>query len=560
MDDPFAPRAKELPQLSAAEAENFQSLLEHYETKQRALKPGDVVRGTLLSVTNNHVLLDIGFKSEGRVPLEQLRREDIFRSLTPGEIIETVVESLEDKEGYILLSYEKVSKQKIYEEMESAYRSGRLVAGTIVEVVKGVLIADIGVRAFLPGSQIDLHPVRNPDELLGRSLEFRIIQFNKLRRNIVVSHRAVLENEQGKLREKTLQKLAPRTILEGVVKNITEYGVFLNLGGLDGLLHKTDISWGRVHHPADFFRLGQTIRVMVLHFDPESQKVSLGYKQLEPDPWKDAEDRFPPGAIVDATVQSTVPYGLFVEIERGIEGLVHKSELSWNPYEHVSLDSFRAGDRLRAQVLQMDVHARRLSLSLRRTRPNPWDAFQQAHRRNDIVQGTVRSANGSGLLVEVEPGVVGRVHRSDTTWSRNLSEIATRFQAGDTVQAVILELNASNQHLTLGLKQLEDSHWDEFCACHQVGDVVKGCITRRVDFGIFVRLAEGIEGLCHVSEFPEGDNGWHEDRLQVGQAVPTRIIRLNIGEKRIGLSLRPPSEEGGLNAAFPPVEDKAPIP
>jgi small subunit ribosomal protein S1 len=540
MDDQFARGAKDFVPAPGAEPENFQSLLESYATRQRALRPGDVVRGSVLSLTNSHVLLDIGFKSEGRIPLEQVRREDFFSSLAKGSLLEAVVESLEDQEGYILLSFEKVSKQKFFVEIEAAYLTGRLIAGTITEVVKGGLIVDIGVRAFLPGSQIDLHPVRNPDELLGQRLEFRVIQFNKLRRNIVVSRRAVLEGEQDKLREETLHRLTPGSILEGVVKNITEYGVFINLGGLDGLLHKTDISWGRVCHPADFFQLGQRVRVLVLHHDPESRKISLGYKQLEPDPWKDAAARFPPGAIAEATVQSRAPYGLFVEIEKGIEGLIHKSELSWNTCEEVSLESFRTGARLPVLVLSMDVFARRLSLSLRRTRPNPWEDFQQAHRKNGIIQGTVRGVSNHGLVVEAAPGIFGRVHRSDTTWNRNVQDLAAQFQPGQGVRAVILELNAATQQLTLGLKQLEEHHWDDFFARHRIGDQVEGVVTRRLEFGAFVRLAEGIEGLCHVSEFPDWDAPELERNLRAGLAVQPRIIRLNPAEKKIGLSLRAP--------------------
>lgn len=560
MDDQFARGAKDFVPSPGTESENFQSLLESYATKQRALKPGDVVRGSVLSLTNSYVLLDIGFKSEGRIPLEQVRREDFFGNLAKGYLLEAVVESLEDQEGYILLSFEKVSKQKFFDEIEATYLSGRLIAGTITEVVKGGLIVDVGVRAFLPGSQVDLHPVRDPEELLGRCLEFKIIQFNKLRRNIVLSRRAVLECEQDKLREETLHRLAAGCILEGVVKNITEYGVFINLGGLDGLLHKTDISWGRVRHPADFFQLGQRIRVLVLHHDLESRKISLGYKQLEPDPWKDAATRFPMGTIVEATIQSRAPYGLFVEIEKGIEGLIHKSELSWNACEEVSLEGFRPGDRLSVLVLSLDVFARRLSLSLRRTRPNPWEDFQKTHHKNDIIQGTVRSVSNHGLVVEAAPGIFGRVHRSDTTWNRNIQDLAGQFRPGQPVRTVILELNAAAQQLTLGLKQLEEHHWDDFFARHQVGDHVEGVITRRLEFGAFVRLAEGIEGLCHVSEFPNSGAEELDRSLQAGLAVRPRIIRLNPAEKKIGLSLRSPVAGSAIEPSGRLAEKDARIP
>lgn len=518
------------------ETEDFQSLLDSFEQAQADLRPGNLVSGSVLSVKDNFVYVNIDYKSEGKIPLEQIQHEPIFATLASGQLIEAVVESTEDTDGYILLSYEKAGQNKIYEDIEKCYLSRRTVRGRVVEVVKGGLMVDMGVRAFLPGSQIDLHPVRDLYRLVNQEFELVVLQFNRPRRNIVVSHRALLEDRQQRLRQEILAKLSPGQILEGTVKNITEYGVFLNLGGLDGLLHKTDISWGRVHHPADHFQLGQRIRVMVLHHDPESNKVSLGYKQLEPDPWKTAAERIPPGTVVTGRVQSYAPYGLFVEVEHGIEGLLHRSEISWNPFDCSYRERYRPGDRIRLQILSLEVQARRLSLSIKRMLPNPWEQLQPRCQPGDCLEVRVCAADGYGLLVEAAPEVVGRIHRSDLSWIRQPIDPAR--VVGTRLQAVVLEFNPAAQKLILGLKQLEENVWEKFFDRHQPGDLVQGVVTRIVDFGAFIRLNEGLEGLCHISEFPEGCPPEATALARVGQPVCVRLLKLNSADRRISLSAR----------------------
>ncbi len=533
------------------ETEDFQSLLDSFEQAQAELRPGNLVSGSVLSVKDNFVYVNIDYKSEGKIPLEQIQHEPCFDAIAPGLLIEAVVESTEDADGYILLSYEKAGQNKIYEDIERCYLARRTIRGRVVDVVKGGLMVDVGVRAFLPGSQIELHPVRDLHRLVGQEFELAVIQFNRARRNIVVSRRALLEDRQQRLRQEILAKLCPGQILEGAVKNITEYGVFLNLGGLDGLLHKTDISWGRVRHPADHFQLGQRIRVMVLHHDPDSDKVSLGYKQLEPDPWMTAAERIPPGTVVTGRVQSYAPYGLFVEVEHGIEGLLHRSEISWNPFDLSYRERYRPGDRIQLQILSLDVQARRLSLSIKRMLPNPWEQFQPHCQPGDCLEVCVCAMDGYGLLVEAAPQVVGRIHKSDLSWSRQPLDPARAV--GSRLQAVVLEFNPAAQKLILGLKQLEENAWEKFFDRHQPGDLVQGVVTRIVDFGAFIRLREGIEGLCHISEFPEGSPPESTALARVGQPVCVRLLKVNAADRRISFSARQiPSDALAAHTATSP--------
>lgn len=543
----------------APEVEDFESLLKSFEQNQATLKTGDVVRGTVLSVTDNYILVDIEYKSEGRIPLDQLRNADVMQDLARGSVIEAVVESIEDEEGYIILSYEKVGRQKLYDELERNFLSGRSQTGVVVELVKGGLTVDIGVRAFLPGSQIDLHPVKDLHSLLGQRLEVKIIQFNKLRRNVVVSRRAVLESYMEKIRLEIVQRLVPGNIVEGVVKNVTDYGVFMNLGGVDGLLHKTDISWGRVRHPADFFQVGDKTRVMVLHFDHEGLKVSLGYKQLEADPWKDADIKYPAGTMVDGRVTSSTEYGVFVEIEKGIEGLVHQSELSWKPEFKYTIHAFRPGSPVKVMVLEIDVQARRLSLSVRRTQPNPWQDFIGQHSAGNVLVGTIRGVNPNGLAVEVGPGVIGRVHKADISWRRAPHESAPHYRLGAQVRVVILEINADKHLLSLGIKQLEEEAWDGYCARHQVGETVEGIVTRVMDFGVFVQLDEGVEGLCHMPEAGAEPADISVSSFQAQQAVRMTILRMNMTERKIALSFRQAEAQAGVESN-PPHSEKRGIP
>jgi len=520
------------------DSEDFQALLESYERSQVSLQPGDIVDGTVLSITDNFIFLDIEYKSEGRIPLDQLKNEKWFEDLDRGYRLEAVVENMEDEEGYILLSYEKISKKKLYEEIEKKFQQGETLNGRILSTVKGGLTVDVGVRAFLPGSQIDTMPVRNFNDFIGQDLELKIIQYNARRRNIVVSHRAIIEEKMAHTREETIQKLIPGNVVEGVVKNITDYGVFIDLGGIDGLLHKTDISWGRVQHPADFFRLWEKTPVIVLHFDKENEKVSLGYKQMEPDPWKKADQKYPPGSILEGTLSSLTSYGIFVEIEKGIEGLVHRTEISWDSDQKFPDPAMKPGTPFKVMVLSIDVQSRRLSLSIKRHQPNPWQQFAMTYRRGNVIEGMVRNANKFGLFIEVAPHIIGRVYPSDISWKRDIVESLNLYQPGDTINSVILDFDPKKQRLTLGIKQLEEDIWDDYFSRHQVGDIVEGTISGLINFGAFVNLDQGIEGLCHISEFTDGIVQNPEEFFSTGQRVRMKIIKMNLAEKKISLSHR----------------------
>ncbi len=539
-----------------SDMEDFESLLEHFEKAQCTLKPGDAVTGKVLSINNNYVFLDIEYKSEGKIPVDQIKNEDFFSTLEEGSPMEAIVEHLEDEEGYIILSYEKISKRRLFEELERKYDRAESLQGKVTGVVKGGLTVDIGIRAFLPGSQIDLHPVRNLHELVGQTLELKIIQLNRQRRNIVVSRRTILEGEIEKIRQDTIRKLVPGNIVTGTVKNITDYGVFIDLGGVDGLLHKTDISWGRVHHPEDFFDLGQEIEIMILHFDEANMKVSLGHKQMESDPWKGAEEKYPPGTIVEGTITSLASYGIFVEIEKSIEGLVHKSEISWESSPAVPDPLFDAGCRVKVMVLNINVQARRLSLSIRRTQPNPWEDFAATNSRGSVLEGRVCNINKYGIFVEIAPGIVGRVFPSDISWRRDPSDSGAQHRIGDEIRVMILEMAPEKHRLTLGIKQLEDDLWDDYFSRHQEGDLVEGTVVRVLGFGAFIRLADGIEGLCHISEFADEHVDHPENVFTTGQSVKMKIIKMNLAEKRIGLSHRQvdgsPSSPGGSDVDLVP--------
>jgi len=523
-------------QTFASEMEDFESLLENFERTQGSLKPGDTVQGSVLSIKDNFIFLDIEYKSEGKIPLEQLKNEEIYKSLEKGTILEAVVEHMEDNEGYIILSYEKIGKKKLFDELENKFCCGETIQGTIIGAVKGGLMVDIGVRAFLPGSQIDLYPVRNLQEMIGEELDLKIIQYNQRRRNIVVSRRAILESEIDKVRKQTVEQLIPGNIVEGIVKNITDYGIFVDLGGVDGLLHKTDISWGRVQHPADFFQIGLRTPVIILSFDPENMKVSLGYKQMESDPWKGADAKYPPETVIEGRISSVTSYGLFIEIEKGIEGLVHRSEISWDSAHNIPAHQFQPEALVKVMVLNIDVHSRRLSLSIKRTQPNPWYKFSQVYKKGNIIQGKVCNINKYGLFLEVNPSIVGRVFPSDISWKHDIHEAVNLYRLGDTVNTVILDLDSNRQKLTLGVKQLEEDIWDLYFSKHQVGDVVEGSITSVLGFGAFVHLDDGIEGLCHISEYSTQPIESPDEGFCLGQQVKMRIIKMNLSEKKIALS------------------------
>ncbi len=514
----------------------YQRLLELYDNSFRNLSEGEVVKGTVLKVTPSEVVVDVGYKSEGMIPIEEFIDENGHVTVQPGDTVDVLLERTEDRDGYVVLSREKAEKMKIWDEVEKAYAEKKVVIGRVIERIKGGLAVDIGVRAFLPGSQIDVRPVRNLDALRGQELRMRVIKVNKKRGNIVLSRKSLLEEENAERKKHTLDTLAEGKVLRGTVKNITDYGAFIDLGGIDGLLHITDMSWGRVGHPNELFKVNDEIDVVVLKYDPATERVSLGHKQLVGDPWQTVIDRYPIGHRVSGKVVSLTDYGAFIELEPGVEGLIHVSEMSWSKRVKHPSKVLNVGDPVEAMVLGVDPAARRISLGLKQVESNPWHELGDKYPVGTTITGKVRNLTEFGAFVEVEDGIDGLIHISDMSWSKRIKHPSEVLKKGDTVQAMVLNIDAENQRLSLGLKQLQTDIWDEFFTQHKVGEVVEGKVVRVTNFGAFVELADGIEGLIHVSEFDDK----HGERLelQVGENYQMKIIKLVPSERKIGLSIR----------------------
>jgi small subunit ribosomal protein S1 len=436
-----------------------------------------------------------------------------------------------------VLSREKAEKMKIWDEVERAFAERKVVIGRVVERIKGGLAVDIGVRAFLPGSQIDVRPVRNLDALKGQELRMRVIKVNKKRGNIVLSRKVLLEEENAEKKKSTLETLAEGKVLRGVVKNITDYGAFIDLGGIDGLLHITDMSWGRVGHPSELFKVNDEIDVVVLKYDAATERVSLGHKQLVVDPWTTVMDRFPASARVSGKVVSLTDYGAFIELEPGVEGLIHVSEMSWSKRVKHPSKILNVGDTVEAMVLGVDPAARRISLGLKQVESNPWNELSEKYPVGTRIKGKVRNLTEFGAFVEVEEDIDGLIHISDMSWSKRVKHPSEVLKKGDVVEAMVLSIDAENQRLSLGLKQLATDIWEDFFSRHKVGDTIEGKVVRMTNFGAFVELDEGIEGLIHVSEFDDSQGG-EKITLEVGQTTPMKIIKLSPSERKIGLSIR----------------------
>jgi small subunit ribosomal protein S1 len=472
-----------------AQGESFATL---FEQSVKEVKEGEVVEGVVAAVDSDHVQVDVGFKSEGLVDSWEFMDEDGTMLVKVGDVVDVLVESTEDDEGRIVLSKEKADRVRLWNEISKAYDDDRAVEGTIVSRVKGGLAVDIGVKAFLPGSQVDLRPIRNLEDMLGKKLEFKIIKFNQRRGNIVLSRRVLLEKERKKLREETLGQIQEGQIVDGVIKNLTDYGAFIDLGGIDGLLHVTDMSWGRVNHPSELFQVGEEIKVKVLKFDQETERVSLGLKQIQPDPWVDASMRYPIGKRVSGKVVALTDYGAFLELEAGIEGLIHVSEMSWtkrvkHPSKVVSI-----GDVVEAVVLDVDEGNRKISLGMKQIEPNPWDVIEEKYPVGTHVSGQVRNITNFGVFVGLEEGIDGLVHVSDISWTEQIKHPSEKFQKGDEIQAVVLKIDKENEKFSLGIKQLEANPWDDIQKRYPIGTEIEGEVTNVTDFGAFVKLEEGI--------------------------------------------------------------------
>jgi small subunit ribosomal protein S1 len=514
------------------------------EGSLQSLREGEVVSGTVVAVTNDEVLVDIGFKCEGTVPVSEfIDRESGDLNVSVNDEVEVFVERLDETEGTLRLSRERASKLKTWKSIEAAYRSGEHVIGKVIERVKGGLAVDIGIRAFLPGSLVDLRPNRKLEDYLDADIEAKIISFDRRRSNVVLSRKAILEDELGKAKEETMVQLEDGKLVNGVVKNITDYGVFIDLGGLDGLLHITDISWGRVGHPSEYFNVGDEVDVVVLRFDRERERVSLGYKQRFEDPWILVPEKYPVGKRVSGSIVSIVDYGAFVALEEGVEGLIHVSEMSWtkkvkNPRSILELEQ-----EVDVVVSEVDPDKRRLSLSLRATEPNPWEQVAESYHIGSRIKGVVRNLTDFGAFIEIVPGVDGLVHISDMSWTRRINHPSEVVQKGDEVEAIITAIDVVNQRISLSMKELLPNEWEEYANSHGVGDVVLGKITNITDFGIFVELAPGVEGLCHISEIDRDSALSLAEVFSDGQQVGCRILRIDWNDNRIGLSMQGVSQD-----------------
>ena len=517
--------------------QEFSRMLDIYDNSFRNIAEGEVMKGTVLKVTPSEVIVDIGYKSEGIIGVDEFLNEHGEVAVQPGDIVDVLLERTEDRDGYVVLSREKAEKMKIWDDVEKAYAERKVVIGRVIERIKGGLAVDIGVRAFLPGSQIDVRPVRNLDALRGQELRMRVIKVNKKRGNIVLSRKVLLEEENAEKKKHTLDTLAEGKVLKGTVKNITDYGAFIDLGGIDGLLHITDMSWGRVGHPSELFKVNDEIDVIVLKYDPATERVSLGHKQLVNDPWSNVSDRYPVGARMSGKVVSLTDYGAFIELEPGVEGLIHVSEMSWSKRVKHPSKILNVGDSVDAMVLGVDATARRISLGLKQVESNPWHELADKFPVGSKIVGQVRNLTEFGAFVEVEEDIDGLIHISDMSWSKRIKHPSEVLKKGDKVEAMVLNIDAENKRLSLGLKQLATDIWDDFFSRHQVGQTIEGKVVRVTNFGAFVELDEGIEGLIHVSELDDTKGG-EKIELTVGENYPMKIIKLVPSERKIGLSIR----------------------
>src|SRR5262252_5694495 len=521
--------------------EDFAALLAE-SFGQDSVKEGEILRGTVIAVGKDYAIVDVGYKSEGQVPLEEFRQADGSIGVAPGDVVDVLLESRENDAGMCVLSKEKADRFKVWDEISAACERDELIEGVITARVKGGLSVTIrgGVKAFLPGSQVDLRPVRNLDAFLSQTFKFKVIKFNKKRGNIVLSRRVLLEKERAALKESTLERLKEGQIVEGIVKNLTEYGAFIDLGGIDGLLHITDMSWGRVNHPSELFQVGDHVRVKVLKFNADTERVSLGLKQISEDPWTHAQTKYPPGTVVRGKVVSLKDYGAFIELEEGIEGLVHISEMSWTRRVKHPSKMVAVGDMVEAVVLDVDVKQNRISLGMKQLEPNPFASLKEKYPPGTVVKGVVRNIADFGIFVEIEEGIDGLVHVSDLSWTQRVKHPSELYQKGDEVESVVLNIDFDGEKpkVSLGIKQLVPDPWDRIPYDYPVGKIVDAKVIKVLDFGAFVEIERGVEGLIHVSEFSEERVDDPKQFVKPGQVLKAEIIAVDTAERKIGLSFR----------------------
>ncbi len=517
---------------------DFGQLLDQFEQEQASLQEGEVVRGTVVGISERGVVIDFGYKSEGIVNPAEFTENGVL-AVKAGDEVDVLVKNMETADGLPILSRADAVRMRAWDDLEKAYRDGTSIKGRVIERIKGGLRVDIdGIGAFLPGSQVDVRPVRNLDSLRNQEIEAKVIKLNRKRSNVVLSRKAVIEEENAGRKGETLQHIEEDIVVEGQIKNLTDYGAFVDLGGVDGLLHVTDMSWGRLQNPSELFRVGDNIQVKVLKFDRERERVSLGYKQLLPDPWSSVDERFPVGTRVPGRIASVADYGAFVELENGVEGLVHVSEMSWSKRVKHPSKLVNPGDSVEVEVLSVDPKARRISLGMKQIQDNPWQTLHERYQVGTRVHGRVRNLTDFGAFIEIEDGVDGLVHVSDISWSRRIKHPSEVLKKGQEIDAIITSIDAENRRLSLSIKDLEPNAWDRFITEHKPGDVVRGKIARFANFGAFIELDDNLEGLCHISELSEERVEKPEDVVQLGQEMEFKILRIDAENKKIGLSSR----------------------
>jgi small subunit ribosomal protein S1 len=531
---------RNLNSVVSPEEADYEQLIDDYSHFEPPHE-GELLQGRVLRVHATDVIVDFGYKSEGLVPIEQFMQPDGTVQVQVGDHIDVIIDRQgAQPEGYTLLSHQKASRLRAWDNLEKAHREGLVVSGRVTGRIKGGLSVDVGVPAFMPGSQIDTRPVHNLDSFLNQDIPVKVVKLNRRRGNVVVSRKMAVEEEHNARKSAALGTLAEGGVVTGVVKNLTDYGAFIDLGGIDGLLHVSDMSYGRVNHPSELIHAGETITVKVLKFDREKERISLGLKQLNPDPWETIGERYPGGARIIGRVVSVTDYGAFVELEPGVEGLIHISEMTWSRRMKHPSKVVKVGDQVEAVVLDVKPRERRVSLGIKQLEADPWTTVASRYDVGSVVEGRVRKLTDFGAFIEIEEGVDGLVHISDLSWTKRVKHPSEVLKKGQLVQAVILNIDAPNRRLSLGIKQLQPDAWESFFRAHQVGDVVRGRVCRAINFGVFVELAPGVEGLCHRSEIPGASDhrGSEEPALPLGEEMDFKIVKLNEPEKKIGLSVR----------------------
>jgi small subunit ribosomal protein S1 len=537
---PFKQRMTETKNTPLNQEEDFEALLQESFEAKSSLQEGNIVTGKVIHISKDHVVVDIGYKSEGNLDANQFNDASGGAAVQVGDEVDVFLETLENDNGLIEISKEKADKMKVWDEISAACERDEIIEGTISQRVKGGLSVTIrgGVKAFLPGSQVDLRPIRNLEKLIGGSFRCKVIKFNKKRGNIVLSRRALLEQERDEMKEKTLSKLEEGIVVEGIVKNITEYGAFVDLGGIDGLLHITDMSWGRLGHPSEMLKVGEAIQVKILKYNPETERVSLGLKQTLNDPWAEAEVHFPIGLKVKGKIVSVADYGAFVELGEGVEGLIHVSEMSWTKRVKHPSKLVNVGDEVECAVLDVDTQAKRISLGLKQLEPHPWESFIEKYHPGDTIKGRIRSITDYGVFIGIEDGIDGMVHKTDLSWTQRINHPSELFHKGEEVEAVIISVNHEEQKVSLGIKQLYEDPWERIPVDYSVGRILDVKCIKITEFGAFVELEPGIEGLIHVSEMSNDHVDDPHKVVNEGSKVQAEVITIDPVERKIGLSMK----------------------